>query len=66
MINLKNRIKQIPSDFKNPEWNEKYRVHNWRNYVTDEVKNEWGNFTKKQKKILSDNFQGIADTEDWC
>lgn len=33
----------------NPNWDDTHKVHDWRNYISDEVKNIWNTFTEQQK-----------------
>lgn len=56
-----------PPEYENPDWAEpevKY-VHDWRAYVGDDLRAAWGSFTVFQKRVLAENAQGIADSEDW-
>lgn len=47
-----------------PIWDEGGKIHNWRNYVSDDVKAQWPSFTNKQKKALYECFDEIADREE--
>jgi hypothetical protein len=58
-------MNNTPTDFSNPEWGTVSRVHNWRNYISDEVKELWSTFTDQQKQALARMAQVIADREDW-
>lgn len=53
----------------NPIWEEHptiiNHVHNWQNYVSDDMKKEWNNFTIYQRVILGMNAQHFADNEEW-
>lgn len=53
------------SEFYQPDWNAGGKTHNWRNYVGEEVKRQWPYFDVKQKRALAENFQEIADREEW-
>lgn len=55
----------VPSDFDKPKWDVANRVHNWRNYVDDEVKDIWDSFSLEAKQALAQNFNNIADREEW-
>lgn len=55
----------LPSDWENPKWDEYDKIHGWRNYASDEIKLEWGNFTDHQKKILAMSFNDTASNEHW-
>ena len=52
-----------PLDWQNPEWAVNNKVHNWRNYVSDAIKDEWFCFSGKQRLILSSCFEEMADRE---
>lgn len=56
----------VPHDWNNPEWYERTKVHDWKNYVlTDYLENMWSTFDDNQKKVLAYNLQLIADGEEW-
>ena len=63
----KNILNQFlpPDDWESPKWDEKDRVHNWRNYASDAVRDNWNSFTVKQKVIISRMLQDIANNEEW-
>ncbi len=44
---------RLPSDWAWPKWNEEDRVHNWRNYVTDDLKEIWETFGENLQKMLA-------------
>lgn len=54
-----------PSDYLAPQWDKYERVHNWRNYVSDEVKEAWDSFTDQQKAMLARMCYVRASMEDW-
>ena len=54
-----------PHDWQYPEWENKSRVHNWRNYVSEELQAMWDTFTDVQKKALAISYDDIASQEDW-
>jgi len=49
-----------PYDWENPEWENESRVHNWRNYVSEELEVMWDTFTDVQKKALAISFDRLA------
>ena len=55
----------VPIDWKHPEWGVQDRVHNWRNYVSEQLQNHWENMTDATKQIVAANLQDVADNEDW-
>lgn len=54
-----------PSDFENPYFEEKDTVHNWKNYISEEIKEMWVNFTRHQKAAIPRNAYEIATSENW-
>lgn len=56
---------RLPSDWAWPKWNEEDRVHNWRNYVTDDLKEIWETFGENLQKMLACHFEVLASNEDW-
>lgn len=57
--------KNVPKDFINPNWKSKGRVHEWKNYVSEEVQDIWHSFNLEQKATLSLQAQQQASNEDW-
>ena len=55
----------LPQDWNTPEWVKKDRVHNWRNYVPEELQEIWDTFCDYQKQVLANTFQEIANREEW-
>ncbi len=54
-----------PNDYSHPQWDNAGRVHEWKNYISDEVKALWFTFTDAQRQALSRQAEDIADQEDW-
>lgn len=52
-------------DYLNPEWDKAGRVHDWRNYISDQLKAIWHTFTKVQKHAIYQNADAIAGNEEW-
>lgn len=56
----------LPHDWQNPDWEDRTKVHDWKNYVeTTLLEDMWNTFDNNQKKVLVYNFQIIADNEEW-
>jgi len=49
----------------NPKFENKTRVHDWRNYVPDEWIKEWSSLTDREKKIIAVMAETQADKEEW-
>ena len=52
-------------DWKNPNWEYTGRVHDWRNHVSEEIKDMWDTFTDNQKQALFRRAEEEADREEW-
>lgn len=52
-------------DWEFPDFTEINPIHDWKNYVGDELATIWNSFTVEQRKILAENFQDLADNEEW-
>lgn len=52
-------------DYISPRWWEERKVHCWRNYISEEVKGMWGDFSYSQRKAIAENMQEIVDREEW-
>lgn len=62
---LMRTIVNPPHDYLEPQWDIQDRVHNWRNYITDEVIAMWPDFTPEQRAALARQADEIAMAEDW-
>lgn len=51
--------------FINPKWDLADRVHDWRNYINEDMRAVWDTFTPTQKRILAENAEEIAGREEW-
>ncbi len=51
--------------WKNPEWENAGRVHDWRNYISEEIEAMWDTFTDEQKAALYRQADAQASAEDW-
>lgn len=54
-----------PYDWENPQWNIEDRIHNWRNYASEELKAEWRRFSGQQKMIIASALDKISENEEW-
>jgi hypothetical protein len=52
-------------DYLNPKWINTTRVHDWRNYISDDLRDIWDTFTDKQKEIIAKNADDQASNEHW-
>jgi hypothetical protein len=54
-----------PFDWRNPDWGNTSSVHDWRNYINDDLREAWGTFTEEQQRLIRDNADEIAAREEW-
>jgi hypothetical protein len=54
-----------PNDWATPDWANAGRVHEWKNYFSEEVQTMWGNFTDAQKQALARQAESNASNEEW-
>lgn len=54
-----------PADWQSPSWGAAGRVHEWKNYISDEVRAMWHTFTDEQKQAFARQADEIAGREDW-
>lgn len=52
-------------DQETPDWDSRSRCHDWKNYVTDDLKAIWKSFSPEQKRVVADALQQAADKEEW-
>ncbi len=52
-------------DIKNPNFENKGRVHNWRNYIDDEIKSLWYLLSEDAKLIAYIQAKRSAYNEEW-
>lgn len=48
-----------------PDFKNAGKVHDWRNYVPDEMKNNWNKLTDRERMIIIIICDEIASQEDW-
>ena len=58
-------MRLLPDDYKTPEWDKAQRVHDWRNYISDEVRALWDSFTDEQKQAIARQADEQSDVEEW-
>jgi hypothetical protein len=54
-----------PPDWAAPDWSNTGRVHDWKNYITDEVREMWNTFTDAQKQAIARQADKTASSEYW-
>ena len=48
-----------------PVWADADRIHDWRNYVNEELQRLWPTFNPEQKRAIAMNAEDIASREHW-
>jgi len=48
-----------------PDWDNAERIHDWRNYADEELRQIWSTFTLEQKRIIAELLEKQADREEW-
>lgn len=54
-----------PRDYANPDFTDYDAVHNWRNYIGDELRAIWATFSDEQKRVIARQANITAEAEDW-
>jgi hypothetical protein len=54
-----------PTDWDSPEWNVADRIHNWRNYISEEIRAMWPTLNDRLRRALARQAQVQADKEEW-
>ena len=52
-------------DINNPDFENKSKVHDWRNYVPYDWQKNWEQFTERERQIIAVMAQSQADKEEW-
>ncbi len=52
-------------DIANPEWEAAGRVHDWRNYVPECVKESWGSLSERERLLVIVLAEEAASSEEW-
>lgn len=52
-------------NYQNPDWPDVGGVHDWRNYINDNLRGIWHTFTSIQQLVIAENAQDQADNEEW-
>ena len=54
-----------PPDWDIPDWDNAWRVHDWKNYVSREVRAKWAAFSDEMKMMLARQADELAGNEEW-
>jgi len=58
-------VEGTPKNWEKPDWSSAGKVHDWRNYISEEVQGMWDTFPDDQKQALAQQANQIAGREDW-
>ena len=58
-------MNDAPPDWQSPIWNSAGRVHEWKNYISERVKELWDSFTVDQKLAIAAQANEQARREEW-
>ena len=56
---------EAPHDYKNPDWKSAGRVHEWKNYISDPLREIWHSFSDEQKAKIAHSADESASQEEW-
>lgn len=54
-----------PADWEAPDWGNKGRAHDWKNYISPELEAMWESFTPEQKMAIANSADYPASREEW-
>lgn len=57
--------KELPENWKNPDWENTYKCHDWRNHVGDAIIKLWDTFIDEQKIAIVMSAVEEASNEEW-
>ena len=55
-----------PDDYRYPDWDDTSKCYDWKNYTTQEMRDEWPMFKVKHRRLIATMLKCVAfETEDW-
>lgn len=54
-----------PHDWSNPDFENAGRVHEWKNYISEEIRAMWRSFPDHLKQALARQAEEGASAEEW-
>lgn len=54
-----------PNDYREPPWQDAGRVHDWKNYAGEWLREVWPSFSDEQKKAVAASLDDVASREEW-
>lgn len=59
-----NAFPDYPDDWKYPEWENAHKCHDWKNHISNEIKDNWPSFKGFQKRLLASEARDRASDEE--
>lgn len=57
--------KWMLKEIEHPKWDAALRTHDWRNYISYDIREAWPNLSLETKTVVYRVAQEVADDEDW-
>ncbi len=54
-----------PLNWEHPDWGSAGLVHDWRNYISSELRVMWETFTDTQKRAIARHADELVGREEW-
>jgi hypothetical protein len=58
-------VRQPPADWGAPDWDSASIVHEWKSYISEEMRQMWDSFSDAQKIAIARNAEDQAAFEEW-
>ena len=58
-------MEEAPKDWESPIWKDAGRVHEWKNYISEEIQGIWDTFTVSQKQAIARGADELSGLEEW-
>ncbi len=55
----------VLNELDSPAWDKYDRIHNWRNYVPDEIVKRWNELSRQDKLLVAWMCEEKASSEEW-
>ncbi|WP_306150661.1 hypothetical protein [Roseovarius sp. MMSF_3281] len=56
---------RVPSDWCEPDWANAQKVHDWKNYAGERLRDVWPSLSHEAKKAISETLDDVAGREEW-
>lgn len=56
---------EIRDMLNNPQWENTQRIHDWRNYIPQEIRKLWDSLSEDSKMMAYYIAEEVATKEDW-